>query len=514
MAHHHRYQLALVAAGALALGSATLAQAGPTTAARHGHPTATFSTPVGLAGAVGGEPSVATDGLGNVLIGGPQGVPGGQGAYWVSHNHGAQFGSAPSYTNNTATIYGGASGGGDEDIAFNPNDGSPYAGRIYIADLAATHSTVCFSTDHGNSFNAIGPVPDPTHCQKTVLGETTPSSDRQWLTADRNGRAYITDHEFVSAQPRMWTTTDGGADQFVTPCGPIVTDPTIEANVPTDITGGTLVSKPVVDSAGNVYVLFTTTTQAENAAAIAAGQSSGTFSQAYLAVSNDRCATFTDHTIFDGAATHPANTVQFGDIFNNLVIDPAGNLYAVAAGYIGTTPFARTADIFLFTSTDRGSSWSPYRKLTSDVGAHVLPAAAAGLSAGQLAIGYFRTINGTTDPNSSAGAWTYTVAESTNALSSSTGFRFTDMAAAAGTVSNTYHYGDICTSGILCGSGVPGTGNDRSLLDFTSAAVDSDGCMFFTFAGNPRSASTNTTEPTLNYETKQQSACFTVSHHR
>jgi len=287
-----------------------------------------------------------------------------------------------------------------------------------------------------------------------------------------------------------------------------VTDPAIEAQVPTDITGGTLVSKPVVDSTGTVYVLFTTTTQTQNAAAIAAGKSSGTFSQAYLAVSSDRCATFTDHTIFDGAATHPANSVQFGDIFNDLVVDPAGNLYAVAAGYIGTTPFATTADIYLFTSTDHGVSWSPYRQLTTDVGAHVLPAATAGLRAGQLAIGYFRTTNGNTDPNNATDQWTYTVAESSNALSLTKRFEFGDMGAAAGTTGNTYHYGDICTSGILCGTGTPGTGNDRSLLDFTSATVDADGCVFFTFAGNPKSALTNTIEPTLNYVTKQQADCF------
>jgi hypothetical protein len=507
----HGHHLGIAAAGALALGIATLAGSGHSVFA--GSHTVGFSTPVGLLGGVGGEPSVATDGLGNVMIGGPQGVPGGQGAYWVSHNHGAQFGSAPTYTNDSATIYGGANGGGDEDIVFNPNDGSPYAGRIYIADLAATDSTVCFSTDHGNTFNAVGPAPDPMHCQATTLGETTPSSDRQWLTADRNGRAYIADHEFVSAQPRMWTTTNGGADQFVTPCGPIVTDPTIEAEVPTDVTGGTLVSKPVVDSAGNVYVLFTTTTQVQNAAALAAGKSSGTFSQAYLAVSNNHCTTFTDHTIFDGAAHYPANSVQFGDIFNDLVIDPAGNLYTVAAGYIGTTAFATTADIYLFTSTNHGVSWSPYRKLTTDIGGHVLPAAAAGLSAGQLAIGYFRTTNGNTDPNNSADVWTYTVAESTNALSTKTPFSFTDMPSAAGITGNTYHYGDICTSGILCGTGTPGTGTDRSLLDFTSAAVDSNGCMFFTFGGNPKSASTGAVEPTLNYVTKQTSACFSAPHH-
>jgi hypothetical protein len=82
------------------------------------------------------------------------------------------------------------------------------------------------------------------------------------------------------------------------------------------------------------------------------------------------------------------------------------------------------------------------------------------------------------------------------------------MPAAAGTTGNSYHYGDICTSGVLCNTGLPGTGTDRSLLDFTSAAVDSNGCMFFSFAGNPKSATTGATEATLNYVTKQTSACF------
>ena len=341
---HHRYQAALIAGGALALSSFMLAQSGHATTATAWTPRPPSARRSGWLGASAANRALPRTASATSL--GPAGCARRSRSVLGLAQPSAQFGSAPTYTNNLATIYGGATGGGDEDIAFNPNDGSPYSGRIYIADLAATNSTVCFSTDHGNTFNAVGPVPDPKHCQATTLGQPRPAH-RQWLTADRNGRAYITDHEFVSAQPRMWTTSNGGADQFVTPCGPIVTDPTIEANVPTDVTGGTLVSKPVVDSAGNIYVLFTTTTQSQNAAAIAAGQSSGTFSQAYLAVSNNHCTSFTDHTIFDGAATHPANSVQFGDIFNDLVIDPGGNLYAVAAGYIGTTPFAKTADIFL-----------------------------------------------------------------------------------------------------------------------------------------------------------------------
>src|SRR5205807_10413513 len=138
---------------------------------------------------------------------------------------------------------------------------------------------------------------------------------------------------------------------------PIVTDPAIEANVPTDITGGTLVARPVTDKAGNLYVLFVTTTQQENAAALAQGFPSGTFSQLYLAVSHDHCQTFTDYTAFDGTKLG-ANTVQFGDIFNDLAIDGAGNLYVVGAGAVGTKPFPSTTNVYLLKSTDHGVHWS------------------------------------------------------------------------------------------------------------------------------------------------------------
>lgn len=50
----------------------------------------------------------------------------------------------------------------------------------------------------------------------------------------------------------------------------------------------------------------------------------------------------------------------------------------------------------------------------------------------------------------------------------------------------------------------------RYHVALVAAAVDTDGCLFFTFAGNPKSAATNTTEPILNYVTKQQAACFTA----
>ena len=482
----------------------------------------TFTTPVGLQNGGGGEPSVATDGQGTVIVGAPQGTGGGEGDYWVSHDDGATWPSKPK-------LLGSLHGGSDEDVAFAPADGSSFANQVYISDLAVTYSTVCTSTNHGDTFSTVGPVPDQFACSgEEGSGSVGPSSDREWLTADRNGRAYLTYHEFNTAQPLAYTTANGGADGFVTPCGSIIgaNDPLIEQYVPTDVNAGTLVSKPVVDSQGTLYILFTTTTQQENAGA--APNVSGTFSEAFLAVSTDHCATFNDYTIYDGynsnlpcQAVPRCNAVQFGDIFNDLTIDPQGNLYAIAAGFIdNTAPTANTADIYLFTSpaASHGQTWSQPIKVNTDSGAHMMPAAAAGLEPGQLAVGYFRTINGVTDPNDSHGVWTYTVAETSNALNASPSFQFTDLAGSGSTKgTNVWHIGDICNSGVLCDSGLPGTGTDRSLADFTSAAMNADGCPFFSFAANPGGdtggnfVGLGASGTTLNYVTKQTGGCFVAS---
>jgi LPXTG-motif cell wall-anchored protein len=476
---------AVVAAGLAAL---FLPVTAPSGAASTGG--SEFTKPVKLTGAGGGEPSIANDRHGNVYVVGPQGIPAGVNdepgvAVWVSHNNGTSFPKA--------AHAGSFLGGGDSDVEV---DGK----TVYLADLEAAASAVCKSTDHGKTFNSIGPAPDPGKCGGVVVGQTGPSDDRQWLTADHHGRLYITYHEFVSAQPLIFRSDDGGDDLFTAgPCGPLVTDPTIESNVPTDVTGGTLVSKPVTDSAGNLYVMFTTTTQAENAAAFAAGKASGTFSQIYLAVSKDHCGSFKDYTVFDGSKLG-TNTVQFGNIFNALTIDGGDNLYALGAGYIGKKSFATTSNVYLFSSHDHGKKWTSPTLVGSRKSAHSLPAAVGGPKSGQLAIGYFRTTNGKIDPNDTAAKWTYGTAETKNATAKHPKFRYADVRPGF-----TYHKGEICNAGILCGN-VPNGPSDRSLLDFTSATVDRHGCPLFTFAGNPAGVS----KGTFNYVTRQTSHCFAV----
>jgi hypothetical protein len=278
---------------------------------------------------------------------------------------------------------------------------------------------------------------------------------------------------------------------------------TIEPNVPTDITGGTLVARPVVDKKGDLYVFFATTTQKENAAAAQAGQPSGTFSQLFMAVSRDHCKTFSDHTVFNGQKLG-INTVQFGDIFNDVAIDGAGNLYVVGAGFVGRKQaFPKKAYIYMFRSSDEGKSWSAPRLVIGGRAAHMLPAAVGGHKAGQLAIGYFETENGVSNPNSLKGHWTYSTAETTGGNGSSPKFIYRDVN--GGFI---YHRGQICNQGILCGV-APGQPGDRSLLDFTSVALDRNSCPVFTFAGNPTGTpTTNSFQNTYNFVTRQRIGCF------
>ena len=455
-----------------------------------------FAKPVKLSNPPsGGEPSVAAGPAGRVMVASPQTSPSGANGttgtgLWISGDDARTFGQG--------RFIGSYLGGGDDDVIYDK-------GTWYEADLEAAATEICTSTDGGKTWNAAGPVPDPSGCTSVNAGQAGPSDDRPWLTADPTDaqRIYLTYHELVTAQPLAFRTDNGGADDFSASCGPIVSDSNIETNVPTDATGGTLVARPVIDKSGNLYVLFATTTEQESGVASSPGQPSGNFSQLYLAVSKDHCQTFTDYTVFDGQGRYGPNKVQFGDIFNDLAIDGAGNLYAVGAGYVNTP--ANTTNIYVLSSTDHGQHWSRPWRIDSSASAHVLPAAVGGPRAGQLAIGYFRTVNGVIDANSSQAKWTYSTAQSGDAAAARPAFSYRDV-----NPGHIFHNGDICSLGIMCGA-VPGQPGDRSLLDFTSATLDPRGCVLYAFAGNPTGTAghNDPPTPTNNYVARQVGGCFT-----
>jgi LPXTG-motif cell wall-anchored protein len=65
-----------------------------------------------------------------------------------------------------------------------------------------------------------------------------------------------------------------------------------------------------------------------------------------------------------------------------------------------------------------------------------------------------------------------------------------------------YPQGDICNEGLLCVQG------DRSLVDFTSATVDGNGCVLYTWAGHTDPG--NEGDEVLNYVSRQTSECFAL----
>ena len=139
--------------------------------------TKNFTTPVRLTGPTGGEPSIATDPLGDVFVAGPQGIPSGTNdeagtGFWVSHNDGTSFGPGRDL--------GSFLGGGDDDVIYSK-------GVVYINDLEAIAAEVCKSTDRGANFESIGPVADPDHCSHVGIGQVGPSDDRPWFTAAPDG---------------------------------------------------------------------------------------------------------------------------------------------------------------------------------------------------------------------------------------------------------------------------------------------------------------------------------------
>jgi hypothetical protein len=173
----------------------------------------------------------------------------------------------------------------------------------------------------------------------------------------------------------------------------------------------------------------------------------------------------------------------------------------VGDGFVNTP--SNTATTWFLKSTDGGQHWTPPVQLDSPHSAYTLPAAIGGPQAGQLAIGYFRTINGKTDPNDTSDVWTYSTAESTNANGAGPTFAYGDV-----NPGYAYHTGEICNLGILCGT-VPGGPSDRSLLDFTSVTLDSSGCPLYVFAGNtPQSEAAG---QTWNFVTRQTTGCFSTT---
>ncbi|HXA42455.1 MAG TPA: sialidase family protein [Candidatus Solibacter sp.] len=405
-----------------------------------GVPPLTFGLTHNL-GAAGGEPSIQDDGQGHLYITTPQGT-GSTNSQGVLLQRSLDGG----LTFQPNQLVGGLVGGSDSDVLTDVT-----GKNVFIADLFAAATNVLHSTDYGMTFP-----------NNTVTG---PEDDREWLTTI-GPTVFVTYHDFALGIPLIFISTDNGAT--FTPggnAGQIIS--------PTDLgfvnsKCNTLVSKPVADAAGNLYVLTNASTPAEYAASGCALVSP--LDTLYMSVSHDGGHTFTTTLVSDvsAAATGHATSGYFAHSFNQLGIDNGGNLYidttATLDGSNGGIPLQN----YLIVSKDHGQTWSKPIATQPSVNGQVFPSIATG-QAGQVAVGYYQGTK--PDHRANGSNFQFVIDQTFNATDPNPTFTRTQLPDLQGT---TAHPDGICTDGIFCGTPASSGGN-RNLADFESMTVDPSG---------------------------------------
>ena len=454
---------------ALAAVAVVALAAGPALARGDGHtapppPTPSFTAAQQLAHWAGGEPSISFDpsGNGDVYVTAPQSIPSALNPFfqstskqaptngsngvgvWVSHDHGATWADQ-----NIAST----TGGGDSDVEVDKD------GTVYVADLEAIDTDICTSTDHGKTFASSASA-----CATVTMNHQGPDNDREWLTHSglAAGNVFLTYHDFAGGFPIILKSTDH-ASTF-TPCGSIL-DPRQDAGQNYTPTSGTLVAKPIIDKAGNVYVEVTEPDG--TASPIGAA-----LDRLYIAKTDGKSCNPT--TVWGNATIYKDPGADLGKIFNGISLDGGGTPYVVAAGH--TKAGQKTTNVWLFYSTDGGHGWSPPLQVNAPgLTANVLPAVVGGPKPGQIAVGWFGTST-SGDPNTLTNQWRYYVA-----VSKDFGHTWQQTTLTPDPI----HYGDICTQGLFCGL-VPNQPSNRNLADFSSLAVDPvNGCVVAAIPGDP-----------------------------
>lgn len=390
----------------------------------------------------GGEPSLAFDPTGNGYL------------YSVAPNGGASdngtgvnFWASPDGGNSwtQAKSVGSSAGGGDSDVEVG-NDH-----KIYVLDLELASSAVCRSTDFGKTFGdgcETGAAQDQAGAEE----------DRQWISHDPTNAntTYFNYHDLALEAPIIEKSTDGGATYA--PCGNLI-DPA-NALFPSSI-GNTIVGKSAVSRDGTIFVPVGAPTPTQAATAGSATPPYGEIVVAYhKGCNNDQ---------FANTKVYSDDGGSFSNLFVSDAVGPDGAVYVIASGKLNANGGYNT---YLWVSRDGAKTFGkPIQVNTSDLKTNVMPAVAAGSKAGQVVVGWYGAQN-VASPDDTKGQWRFYLARSDDFGAS------WDRTAVT---PNPFHYGDICTVGIVCS-----TGGNRNLLDFASVGVDpKTGCATTIFPGDP-----------------------------
>jgi hypothetical protein len=311
--------------------------------------------------------------------------------------------------------------------------------------------------------------------------------DRQWTDAwIPPGKTTATSEVCLSyhdwAPGTVWASCsfDGGK-HYDAPVN-VINDPVAIADSYCDtIPGGTRIvqSGP---HAGRIYVAWLAADPAN--AGTGCNETQGTaFHSVWMASSDDKGQTWTDHLAYDAGPGHDGS-----EIFADFALDNQGNPYiAFAMNLTNAQDPSGEYDIWVVDSTNGGVTWNGTAggakvpdRVSCCSGTHYFPAIAVG-DPGHVVVAWLHTLTVTPafptgKPNFSAqdnANWRVVAAQSTNALTAHPTWKLREFPAYI-------HHGNICTLGIACPPGL----SNRDLLDFIDVQIDPKGFAHVVFTSS------------------------------
>jgi hypothetical protein len=478
------------------------------------------STPgykVNNVGAYGGEPSIASDSLGELY----DATPSGGTITYRSANKGVTWTQAT--TADTSS--------GDDCLATDQSN------AVYLCNLAGSQGVaplqadVWKSLDQGTTWaHGAGAIPQcATSCSPFGV-------DRDWVAASilppntqtSQAEVVLMYHDFYGPS-QIWVniSTDGGA-HFGPPtevlASPAVTPGAVAGTLVAQgytfcntVPLGVRIAPPGTAHAGRIYVAWIAADLPQNATGcnITMTQS---FHTMWISYSDNGGSTWTPQQAFDAGIGHDTSTPFAGfttDDQGNPYFGFATNLNANAAtcsaeSTAGTVQSDTSCeyDMYVVWSSDGGTTWDgggglipgsgarAYRiNPISETGTHWFPAIAAG-DPGNVDVAYLRSTEivptdplGKADPGGCAGPgpangnpttypppcpWNLYAAQSLNLGAGVSGATW----AVTQITTTPMHIGDICNLGIFCVD----PNSNRNLLDFITEAIDPSGCAHIAYA--------------------------------
>jgi hypothetical protein len=364
-----------------------------------------------------GEPSlhVSKDNL--VGLGSEEGVGSGSEFWRATQAGGSTSASACglTYSGQPNAVSDVGASGGDIDTAFAPVKDTAGTYRIYVASLNLASVNVATSTDNGATFT------------QTPVQAGLPVDDREWIAAYGADTSLLSYHDIGTDNIDVLRSDNGG--QVYTQESRVIPDTDYKAN---NNELGNLVIDHNHPTAGGfwAYQSFVAPSAAPSPTA-----TSATYNEAFLGVSSDGGATWTDKPI-PCSTKFGANGLDHN--FPNVSVAPDGTLFYTVSNDNG---------IYVARSADHGNTWTCSGNIASTNQA-IFPWIVA-TSHGEDLVYYGAVGTGASQ--------TWYVYFAQNTKSSVTGWSTKRLMPV--------HQGPICEGGVSC------TGGRQLLDDF---AVDTD----------------------------------------